>query len=143
MPRSTPRMIGLYLFVSDLEKTKAFYAALGLHIEPVSDMFARASWSDKVMLEFGTKKLTDSYDPNFEVPGFLSKSTINFEVGSEVEVDSTFVRLTDLGYQGHLAPIDAPWGARFAIVQDPDGNFVGLHSPRDRDAEREVERGDT
>ena len=25
---------------------------------------------------------------------------------------------------------------------DPDGNFIGLHSPRDRAAEREAERGD-
>jgi uncharacterized glyoxalase superfamily protein PhnB len=38
--------------------------------------------------------------------------------------------MTAAGYVGHLAPIDAFWGARFAIVDDPDGNVVGLHGPR-------------
>ena len=142
MTKPAPRMIGLYLFVSDLDATKDFYAALGLNVEPVSDMFARATWSEEVMLEFGTTALTGSYDPNFVEPGHLSKSTINFEVASEAEVDTKFEALTTLGYTGHLAPIDALWGARFAIVEDPDGNFIGLHSPRDTNAEREAERGD-
>jgi hypothetical protein len=30
-------------------------------------------------------------------------------------------------------PYDAFWGARYAIVADPDGNEVGLMSPRDDD----------
>ena len=29
------------------------------------------------------------------------------------------------------APYDAFWGGRFAIVEDPDGNPVGLMSPND------------
>lgn len=139
MTGSSPKMIGVYLFVSDLAATKDFYLALGLHIEPVSDMFARATWSEKVMLEFGTKKLTSSYDPNFVEPGPLSKSTLNFELASRPAVNTKFEQLVELGYEGHLAPIDAPWGARFAIVNDPDGNFIGLHSPRDREAERRRE----
>jgi len=28
-------------------------------------------------------------------------------------------------------PYDAFWGSRFAVVTDPDGNAVGLMSPRD------------
>lgn len=27
-------------------------------------------------------------------------------------------------------PTDMPWGQRFAIVLDPDGNRVGLKAPR-------------
>lgn len=131
MEQKPPRMIGLYLFVSDLQATTSFYRALGLHVDAISDDFARATWSEKVVLEFGTTTLTSSYDPNFQEPGFLSKSTINFEVDSEQAVDDRYTELTSLGYPGHLAPISAPWGARFAIIEDPDGNFVGLHSPRD------------
>ena len=37
----------------------------------------------------------------------------------------------ELGYHGHLAPIDAYWGARYAEVDDPNGNIVGLQSPID------------
>ena len=40
-------------------------------------------------------------------------------------------------------PYDAFWGARYAIVEDPDGNAVGLMSPIDPDRQRptlDVER---
>lgn len=33
------------------------------------------------------------------------------------------------GYLGRQPPFDAFWGARYAIVADPDGNDVGLMSP--------------
>ena len=134
-----PKFIGLYLFVADIGATATFYSALDLQIEHVSDMFGRATWGDDVMLEFGTERLTSSYDPNFKEPGSSSKSTINFELVSASAVDAKFKQLTALGYAGHLPPIDAPWQARFAIIEDPDGNFVGLHSPRNREAERKRE----
>jgi len=28
-------------------------------------------------------------------------------------------------------PFDAFWGARYAIVEDPDGNVIGFQSPSD------------
>jgi uncharacterized glyoxalase superfamily protein PhnB len=46
-------------------------------------------------------------------------------------VDERFVELTSAGYLGRQAPFDAFWGARYAIVADPDGNDVGLMSPID------------
>ena len=143
MTRETPKFLGIYLFVNDIEATTQFYAALGLEIEPVSHMFARATWKGEAMLEFGTEALTSSYDPLFAKPEPCSKSTINFEVESKSRVDEKYEELTALGYVGHLAPIDALWQARFAIIQDPDGNYVGLHSPRDRHAERNREAGAT
>jgi uncharacterized glyoxalase superfamily protein PhnB len=33
------------------------------------------------------------------------------------------------GHRSHLAPFDAFWGARYAVVLDPDGNRVGISSP--------------
>ena len=30
---------------------------------------------------------------------------------------------------GHKAPWDAPWGQRYALVRDPDGNAVDLFCP--------------
>ncbi len=42
-----------------------------------------------------------------------------------------YAELTSAGYVAHLPPIDAFWGSRFAIIDDPDGNVIGLHSPRD------------
>ena len=38
---------------------------------------------------------------------------------------------------GHKAPEDAFWGARDAIVEDPDGSSVGIMSPIDDAMRRE------
>jgi hypothetical protein len=35
------------------------------------------------------------------------------------------------GYVGQQPPYDAFWGARYAIVEDPDGNPGGRMSPLD------------
>jgi hypothetical protein len=39
------------------------------------------------------------------------------------------------GARSLMAPYDAFWGARFAVVEDPEGNAVGIMSPMD-DARR-------
>jgi uncharacterized glyoxalase superfamily protein PhnB len=41
-------------------------------------------------------------------------------------VDSLYAELTGAGYEGHLAPWDAFWGQRYAVLRDPDGNDVAL-----------------
>ena len=45
------------------------------------------------------------------------------------EVDVVHTDLTGAGYASALAPCDAPWGQRYATVQDPDGNPVDLFAP--------------
>ncbi|MCG8590444.1 MAG: VOC family protein [Proteobacteria bacterium] len=129
----------MYLFVRDLPAALAFYRLLGLSVEEVSPVFARATLPGGAVLEFGTAELTRSYDPNWQEPTGPGTNTLNFELSSAREVDATYEALTGAGHPGHLAPCDAPWGARFAIVDDPDGNVVGLHGPRDREAERRRE----
>jgi uncharacterized glyoxalase superfamily protein PhnB len=39
--------------------------------------------------------------------------------------------VTGAGYGSQQPPYDAFWGSRYAIVEDPDGNAVGLMSPVD------------
>lgn len=43
----------------------------------------------------------------------------------------SYAELTAAGYAGLQPPCDTFWGARYAIVEDPDGNHVGLMSPLD------------
>ena len=136
-----PNLLGVYLFVKDLDSTLAFYQLLGLSIEKVSRGFARSTMPNGATIEFGAAELTRSYDPNWKDPTGPGTNAINFELPSREAVDATYERLVAAGYRGHLSPCDPPWQARFAIVDDPDGNIVGLHSPRDREAERERERG--
>jgi uncharacterized glyoxalase superfamily protein PhnB len=44
-------------------------------------------------------------------------------------VDALYAELTAAGHHGELAPFDAPWGQRYASVNDPDGNGVDLYAP--------------
>jgi hypothetical protein len=46
-------------------------------------------------------------------------------------VDQRYAELTAAVYPGRQPPFEAFWGARYAIVTDPDGNDVGLMSPID------------
>jgi catechol 2,3-dioxygenase-like lactoylglutathione lyase family enzyme len=55
---------------------------------------------------------------------------VGFEVSSREAVDALYRDLTGAGYAGLQAPYDAFWGARYAIIEDPDGIAVGLMSPR-------------
>ena len=48
---------------------------------------------------------------------------------SREEVDRLYGEMTAAGHRGLQAPWDAFWGARYAIVEDPDGIAVGLHEP--------------
>ena len=54
---------------------------------------------------------------------------VGFGVSSREEVDRLYGEMTATGHRGLQAPFDAFWGARYAIVEDPDGIAVGLMSP--------------
>ena len=127
-----PALNNVYLFVRDMPATLAFYGRLGLTFDAPGGMFVRAEMpKGSAGLEFGTAELTRSYDPRFEEPVGVATGTLNFSVPSRQAVDDLYAELTRDGDHAYLAPIDAFWGSRFAILLDPDGNQVGLHSPRD------------
>ena len=52
-----------------------------------------------------------------------------FSLPTRAAVDERYAELTAAGYPGRQPPFNAFWGARYAIVADPDGNDVGLMSP--------------
>ena len=50
---------------------------------------------------------------------------------SALPVDALYNKVTQVGYVGQHAPHDAFWGARYALIEDPDANPVGIMSPID------------
>jgi uncharacterized glyoxalase superfamily protein PhnB len=56
---------------------------------------------------------------------------IGFKVDSRHDVDEVVAALVADGIPVQQAPFDAFWGARYAVVSDPDGNGVGIMSPID------------
>ncbi len=131
MDTAHPPFIGVYLFVRDIEASSAFYRRLGVAIESYGDNFRRGETPGGAFIELGTAAMTRGYDPGWQEPVGPSLNSLQFSFPSRAAVDDIFRELTDAGYRAHLAPIDAFWGSRYAIVDDPDGNVVGLHSPRD------------
>lgn len=129
-----PKFSGAHLFVADMHASLAFYRRLGLTIEHGGgDHFARAVAPDGSSgLQLGSYALTRGYNPNWQTPGAVAKSTLNFELDSRAAVDALYAEFTSSGDHGSLAPIDAFWGSRFAVILDPDGNEVCLQSPQDR-----------
>jgi uncharacterized glyoxalase superfamily protein PhnB len=45
---------------------------------------------------------------------------------SVAEVDETYAKMTAAGFDGRQDPWDSPWGQRYAMLGDPDGNRVDL-----------------
>lgn len=122
---------GVHLFARDIAVSIAFYQRLGLTFDAAGGHFARAMIDGGPSLEIGSFALTRGYDPNWREPAGPATNSLNFSLESREAVDAKYEELVAAGYTAHLAPIDAFWGSRYAIVDDPDGNVVGLHSPRD------------
>ena len=57
---------------------------------------------------------------------------IGFSLPAREAIDKRYAELTSAGYAARQPPFDAFWGARWAIVADPDGNDIGLMSPIDQ-----------
>jgi catechol 2,3-dioxygenase-like lactoylglutathione lyase family enzyme len=65
--------------------------------------------------------------------GWTERSTVvlGFKVRLRESVDQLYADLTANGHRGLQPPYDAFWGARYAIVEDPAGNAVGIMSAAD------------
>jgi uncharacterized glyoxalase superfamily protein PhnB len=125
-----PRPAVVELVVSDMPAALAFYRRLGL------DLPADADAAPHVEVELGGVRLAfdivdtiRSFDPEWTPPSGGHRVALAFECGSPAEVDAAWSDLTDAGYEGHLAPWDAFWGMRYAVVRDPDGTPVDLFAP--------------
>ena len=58
---------------------------------------------------------------------------LGFKADSRERVDEIYADLTAARYRGQQPPYDAFFGARYAVVEDPDGNAIGIMSPADPD----------
>lgn len=60
-----------------------------------------------------------------------NRVTLQFWCSNQNDVDVTYVKLINEGYNTSEAPHDSGWGERYAQVYDPDGNIVALFSVLD------------
>lgn len=62
---------------------------------------------------------------------------------SQERVDEICADLAAAGYRGQQPPFDAFWGARHAVIEDPDRNAVGIMSLVDPDRRSHTDFGET
>ncbi|MFE9840200.1 VOC family protein [Streptomyces goshikiensis] len=130
-PRTTPRldMIGMIgLVVSDMAASLAFYRRLGIDVPAgaESEPHVEASLPGGLRIGWDTEEVVRSFDPSWARPADGGRVGLAFLCGSPAEVDAVYTELTGAGHTGHLAPWDAFWGQRYAVVLDPDGCEVSL-----------------
>ena len=139
MPDAQPVLDQLNLVVRDMDAALAFYRRLGLRI-PDNAIWRTQSGAHHVEvvmpnglhLELDSIELARSYNAGWQKPPTAgSRSIVGFSLPSREAVDERYAELTSAGYRGRRPPVDAFWGARYAVIEDPDGNHVGLMSPKD------------
>ena len=127
------------LVVRDMDATVAFYRALGVEI-PESALWRTPSGVHHVditlpgglVVHFDSPALAAVYNRGWREPtGSGTRIVLTFSVRSRDEVDRLHGVLTGKGHPSSQPPFDAFWGARYAIVEDPDGTHVGIMSPSD------------
>jgi catechol 2,3-dioxygenase-like lactoylglutathione lyase family enzyme len=117
------------LVVHDMATTLAFYRRLGLDVPPEADHQPHVDMEvgEGLRLAWDTEDTLRSFDPGWSAPaGDGHRVGLAFACESPAGVDAAWADLTDAGYVGHLAPWDAFWGMRYAVVRDPDGTPVDL-----------------
>jgi len=136
---SPPDLNQLDLIAADMEATIAFYRALGVDI-PETAIWRTATgphhvditMPDGLRVHFDSHSLAKHYNQGWREPtGSGSRVVIGFTVATRDDVDRVYHTLRKLGYRTSQSPYDAFWGARYAIVDDPDGNYVGIMSASD------------
>lgn len=129
MTAPVPRKLNLV--VSDMGATVDFYRRLGVNIpdsEPDWQNHHRSAVVDNgISLDFDSQQFARHWDVGWHG----GMGVLSFMVDTREEVDQIFGDLTGAGHKAQQAPYDAFWGSRYAVVEDPDGNAVGIMSPRD------------
>ena len=124
------------LVVRNMHESLDFYRRIGLDI-PAGAVWesggrghhVKAAGTGDVDLEFDSHALAHAYNQGFAAE--RGRVVIGVGLESREAVDAAWQALLAEGAQGLQPPFDAFWGARYAIVEDPDGNPVGLMSPVD------------
>jgi catechol 2,3-dioxygenase-like lactoylglutathione lyase family enzyme len=127
----TPRFDLIGIVVADMGRSLAFYRELGLELPDDADgrPHVEATLPGGLRFALDTEETIRSFEPDWQRPSGGPGIGLAFRLDSPADVDAAYERLVSLGYDGHKEPWDAPWGQRYALVRDPDGNGVDLFCP--------------
>ena len=123
----------------DLDASIEFYRRLGVEI-PHDAVWRTDSGAHHVnatagdvggkRLEIDSAAFAPHWNAGWRGRGDLAgRVVVGLSVPTREDVDRLYAEVTSAGHRSLQPPWDAFWGARYAIVEDPDGVAVGLMSP--------------
>ncbi|MFC8044558.1 VOC family protein [Nocardia sp. NPDC057353] len=127
------RLDAIGLVVADMAASLAFYRRLGLEFPAGAEHapHAEAELGGGFRLMLDAEETVRSFQPDWQPPATAGRIGLAVRCPDPAAVDSTYAELVAAGAHGELKPFDAPWGQRYASVQDPDGNGVDLYAALD------------
>ena len=122
--RAVPQLDAIGIVSSDLARTRAFYALLGIEFAEGDD-HVEAAMSNGLRLMVDTEAVIHSFNPEWKRASG-NQLALAFACESPAEVDALYERVVAAGFEGEKEPWDAFWGHRYAQLRDPDGVPVDL-----------------
>jgi catechol 2,3-dioxygenase-like lactoylglutathione lyase family enzyme len=122
------------MVVRDMEAASAFYTRLGLDLSdrtPEWHKHHRSADMDDKGLDFDLDSVVFARQWNEGWSGRKNGAgcVVIFRTATREEVDEIHAELAGAGYKVQQPPYDAFWGSRFTVIEDPDGNAIGVMSP--------------
>ena len=138
MEHQMPVLEQVNIVTGNFARSLDFYSRLGVEFpslgdDPTEDHFhANGETSNEFRLELDSAAFARVWNQAWSAsPDLQGRIVLGFSVVTRDEVDRLYAELTGAGYAGLAPPYDAFWGARYAIVEDPNGVAVGVMSPID------------
>jgi uncharacterized glyoxalase superfamily protein PhnB len=126
------KLAALGIVAQDIPASVRFYRELGVDVadpEGAEDHH-EATLPNGLRLMWDTVEMMRKLDPEWQEPQGHAMA-LAFECDSPDDVNATYARVTQAGFQGKTEPFDAFWGQRYATLLDPDGNAVDLFAALD------------
>jgi catechol 2,3-dioxygenase-like lactoylglutathione lyase family enzyme len=133
-PAISARFAQVNVVVADMERSLAFYRLLGVELgdmPPPWDAHHRtvSNVGDEVVVEFDSAVSVGNWAPGWDQ--VRTGAVIGFVVDSDDAVDVLVEAVSQEGHRVIQQPHNAFFGARYALVEDPDGIGVGIMGPID------------
>lgn len=127
---------GVIFLVKNLERSVAFYEALGFELKKRVPDIAVTVYLNGFWVEFllEDKVVTEAFKPDVPVSSKGAGQYIHINVA---DVDEFYKNLIAKDLEPMSEPQDFPWGHREFVLADPDGYklvfFTTLDSPGDKE----------
>ncbi len=132
---ATPVFSQFNLVVSNMEASVAFFELLGLAVAATTPEWQRhhrnVSAGDAADFDLDSEAFARVWNRGWPGRGGGGMGVLGLRFESRAAVDAAVTRVSEAGHPVQQEPYDAFFGARYAVVEDPDGNAIGLMSPID------------